>query len=363
MGNQTVTHSGKSDKGQSRHPLTSGAYFDAKHENTHTPNPNISEYTSQSAMRLIHPAQKRRILHDKPAKISVYADMVKVSYPDYANGRVERDKSHTGGGIRGNIAGFSRASRKRMLEFMARVRDKASMLFLTMTYPDDYPPDDPEAWHADFEAFRHRFERAYPTYRALWRMELVERKSGENMGFIAPHYHMIIYTEGVYDETITAIICDDFWAWCSNNWFEIANYDAEEHLFHGVHCTMVRSRKHALAYVSKYIGKEQDDGIEAGRRWGRIGRFDTSPSETVMLSNDEAIEFRRLVKKWLVNRKSGFSKRISRLAIGAGYSVFGLGDALTDGAVVTINSGAGRLIWHAQEISLDKKRCERGVGD
>jgi hypothetical protein len=69
-----------------------------------------------------------------------------------------------GGGIRGRIKGFSRASRRSLLRRMASVNRtafrafKGRLLFTTLTYPTDYPGD-PAVCKRHLEAFGKRLER------------------------------------------------------------------------------------------------------------------------------------------------------------------------------------------------------------
>jgi len=120
--------------------------------------------------------------------VAVHAGMLKIRHPQ----NPELHDLPAAGSVRGKIKGFSRASRKRMIEFMACVRGNGSFLFLTLTYPDKFPPDS-FIWHRHFEAFRDRFENHYPKYRMIWRLETMDRKSGENTGVVAPHWHGMIF--------------------------------------------------------------------------------------------------------------------------------------------------------------------------
>jgi hypothetical protein len=64
-----------------------------------------------------------------------------------------------GGGIRGRVTGFSRASRRNLLRHFASVnRDafrgsRGRMVFVTLTYPHEYP-EDPELCKKHLKAFR-----------------------------------------------------------------------------------------------------------------------------------------------------------------------------------------------------------------
>lgn len=363
MMQRNVPYATNKVKGQSRHPLSSGAYFDDKHECTHTPNPNIQEYTPQSAMRLIHPAQTRRIRHAKPAKITVYADMLKLSYPDYANGVIERDSAHAGGGIRGNISGFSRASRKRMIEFMAKVRNVQDMYFVTMTYDDESWLMKHDDHHADFEAFRRRFERAFPNFRAIWRVEVKERLSGLLKGNNVPHFHLLIFTNRSDSNEDKEAYSEGFRAWGVRVWGEILQAQNPAFEKYGYHVTPVRSRKMAYAYVSKYIGKQDNDEISCGRRWGRIGQFDTSSSEGFLLSDNETIELRRLIRKWLKRRNGKFASRFAKYCPGTGFTVFGLGDTDSLGNAFGIFDGYNQFLGEVKRLSADQKERERSYGD
>jgi len=297
-----VTRTDNKDKGQSRKPLSSPTYFDAKHESTHSPRTTDRTKTSRWNKAHVTPAQNRRIAHDKPARVRLYADMLQVDYPPEINGKKPRSTEYRGGGIRSTVTGFSRASRKRMIEFMAKVRHGGEMLFLTMTYDDGSLQRDDFDMKAEFEAFRRRFERAFPSWGALWRMEMMRRKSGELSGIDVPHYHMIVFVGETFDNPDIQTVCDAFVSWGAVAWQEITSSFDPYHIDYGFHCTPVRSRKQAYAYVGKYVGKHAEDEHEVGRRWGRIGTINTSLSETLIMSHDEIVIFRRLVKQWLKRR-------------------------------------------------------------
>jgi len=243
--------------------------------------------------------------------------------------------------IRGAVKGFSRAARKRMIEFMASIRDAGSMLFVTLTYPDIFPIEDPDCWKRHFENFRDRLEHHYPNYRAIWRMELQDRKSGESVGAIAPHFHLLLFMPAIPD-TALDLAAITLQAEFAKMWHAVIETFDEKHLEHGCHISPVRSIKHAMKYVSKYIAKEERDQFEFGRRWGRIGKFDTSASVTVLLTQNEYVLFKRMVRKWLksrskrTNKKTGevtynqYHKRFARQSSLKGCTVFGMGDTLND---------------------------------
>jgi len=271
----------------------------------------------------------------KNYELHAHAGMLKIKCPQYT---AERERPQS---IRGVVQGFSRAARKRMIEFMACVRDVGSMLFVTLTYPDQFPIDQPGEWKRHFENFRDRLEHHYPQFRAIWRMEIVDRKSGANKGMDAPHFHLLIFIPELSEtalKTASESLKEVFLQW----WYEIVQSNDIEHRYHGVDVGILRSIRHAMSYVSKYIAKETKDNHAVGRRWGRIGKFDTSFSAVVKMTRDEYINFKRIIRSWLKKRAgkfdkkkqkvvySTFHKRFASLSSYTGCSVFGMGDTLND---------------------------------
>jgi len=282
--------------------------------------------------------------------VSVHADMLKVHHPQIPG---MTPLKHTGG-IRSTIKGLSRASRKRMIEFMASVRTGgASMLFVTLTYPDVFPLDS-AIWHRHFEAFRDRFENHYANHRALWRIELMDRKSGENTGVIAPHWHLIVFLPLRFEPHELEIEAALLQTELRQAWYEIVNSGDEQHRWHGVDVAPVKSRKHAYHYVSKYVAKETGDMLEIGRRWGRIGQFDNSESIKVLLSYDEILILRRLIRRWMKGRGGKYWKRYRRQTPVKGFAIFGIGDE--DAA------GWFAFIFEAFRQHANAFQLERGYG-
>jgi hypothetical protein len=95
-------------------------------------------------------------------------------------------------GKRKEITSFTDALRRRMLHLMAKIQVSEIPLFVTLTYPDSFP-----LYHEEFkrhlEVFCARLLRRWPGAAVIWKLEFKERKSGENKGKIAPHYHLFVY--------------------------------------------------------------------------------------------------------------------------------------------------------------------------
>jgi len=123
---------------------------------------------------------------------------------------------------------------------------------------------------------------------------------------------------------------------------------------HGADVAPVKSRKHAYHYVSKYVAKESGDVLEIGRRWGRIGDFDTAGSIEVALTFDEYVIFRRLVRRWMKGRGGKYHRRFAKQSPSKGCTVFGIGDEA--------QAGWFAFIFEAFRQSADKRERERGYG-
>ena len=93
---------------------------------------------------------------------------------------------------RGKITGFSRGSRVRLLKTVGRLQQDMLPVFVTLTYPDDFPVT-PERWRRDLAALWRRIRRQWPEAAAIWKKEFKRRKSGVNAGKVAPHYHMLLW--------------------------------------------------------------------------------------------------------------------------------------------------------------------------
>ena len=84
---------------------------------------------------------------------------------------------------RGKIGGFSAKARGRMMELCAKIRDDAVALFVTLTYPSDWPGD-PARWKRDLDAFGKWICRFAPGVGAIWKLEPQQRG--------APHFHLLV---------------------------------------------------------------------------------------------------------------------------------------------------------------------------
>lgn len=178
------------------------------------------------------------------SRVEVYPQDVRI----YRN--VIHTRSKKGGGKRGRIIGFSKASRRR-LGFTAR-NVEGLRVMLTLTYPAEYPVDG-EVVKRHWSAFREWLIRR--GIAGLWFLEFQQRG--------APHLHVFL-TSPVYKRAV------------SDAWYRIVASGDERHHRVGTRIEWLRSKDSAARYASKYAYKvEQKDvpeGFEnVGRFWGLFG--------------------------------------------------------------------------------------------
>jgi len=268
--------------------------------------------------------QSGEVLNTPPCPISHNWPLAEFAVQIYSGismiKRAEVQKGGHGGGIRSVVSNFSRPSRKRLLEKMARCRNMDTGYFATFTYPGDFTYDWRQCKEHLFR-FRKRILRAHPQARVIWRMEIKPRQSGASEGEYVPHYHMLIFGLPYGHE-------NDFYEQFATMWNEIANNKLEDNAFLRSDVSQIRSRKQAVFYASKYAAKidnGNDDGF--GRHWGFFGQWDESMSSSHILSQQEVIQLKRLIRSWAKSKGKPFlAKLFSSIRQDFGLSVFGLGD-------------------------------------
>jgi hypothetical protein len=146
------------------------------------------------------------------------------------------------GGARGAITGFTRSSRKRLLELLARINLKGAgfVCFLTLTYPDGNGPPSPQASSRDLTAYCKRLGRRSKQVAAVWRREWMPRQSGAFEGRIYPHFHLIVFG-------LPFTHCDEI----NRMWREVLGYDG----YVRTEIKGIQTWRKLLGYVSKYMAK------------------------------------------------------------------------------------------------------------
>ena len=179
-----------------------------------------------------------------------------------------------GGGKRKEIFEFTRESRKRMIEELHKVKFE-STLFVTLTYPDEFPRDW-ERYKKHLRAFRSRVERRFGKVRAFWRLEYQKRG--------APHYHLLYFDPPFIPKE-----------WVSRAWYEIVKSGDERHLHAGTNVQYITGQEDiplVAFYVGKYVAKEAErvednERGNTGRHWGKWN-IETEDPFIVHLESGEA---------------------------------------------------------------------------
>lgn len=138
----------------------------------------------------LHDAERR--LKDRPISASVSLQGKLLTY------KIHHHRTGKVGAKRGDITEFSAAARLRMLKDFHRIDWQAGPdpLFVTLTYPDEHATPDKDTRNIHKKVFARHLERITRRHvGAAWRVEWVERKSGDLIGMPAPHWHLLVFGE------------------------------------------------------------------------------------------------------------------------------------------------------------------------
>jgi hypothetical protein len=210
-----------------------------------------------------------------------------------------------GGGIRDRVRGFSRTGRTNLLRRLASINRRAfrtfkgRMIFVTLTYPHEYP-EDPEVCKNHLKALRRRLQRKFAEFAGFWRMGIQRRG--------AWHFHLLLFM----GPSIGPL--SDLRRFISSSWHEVTGKVSEGHLRAGTRVEAVKKWKQATSYVERYMAREEEfpEGLETGRIWG-IWNKELLPVrwETVEVSLEDAFRIRRIYRKLAKRKASGSLLRIT----------------------------------------------------
>jgi len=191
---------------------------------------------SHDAQRLEREAETRR--QETPISASCTLQGKLLTY------KIHHLRTAKVGAKRGDITDFSRAARLRMLKDFHRIDFTAGPdpLFITLTYPDRLATPDLDERNIHRKVFARHLERI--TGRrvgAAWRVEWVQRKSGDLIGLPCPHWHLLVFNEQyIHHEKINE-------AWAST---------IGENDYVRTEIKRVDERGAVQLYMAKYIAKD-----------------------------------------------------------------------------------------------------------
>ena len=171
------------------------------------------------------------------------------------------------------------------MELCAKIKSDAVALFVTLTYPSEWPGD-PERWKRDLDAFGKWLCRFAPGIGAIWKLEPQQRG--------APHFHLLVWGVPFLPCGVVA-----------QRWYEIVGSSDPMHLVAGTSIERVRSARGVRRYASKsYMGKEfvMPPGWEhVGKFWGVIGRknLPLSRCETFIEERHVMIRVHRIRRRFM----------------------------------------------------------------
>jgi hypothetical protein len=251
---------------------------------------NVFEAKLLAAANKCQKREPVRRLNNIDARIANEAVRSIKLYPDGSLLTVQRDpmwepyenEKHA---KRGEVRGFTAKARKRFLTFVASLRVDVLPLFLTLTYPADWPHEW-QHWKEHLSHFGVTLIRKWFGASAVWKLEPQDRG--------APHFHLMVWGVPFMPAE-----------WLAKVWYEIVGSGDPRHLKAGTSVERARSFKGVMCYAGKkYLGKE----VQLPRGWGKVGRFwgvlgrKSLPRSRVVtwtVSRRHADRFRRIVRKRL----------------------------------------------------------------
>lgn len=155
-------------------------------------------------------------------------------------------------------------------------------LFVTLTYPREWPPST-RACKAHLEAFRKRVERRWPDAWFYWKLEFQQRG--------AEHFHLLLFGVGTVNPE-----------WFHSAWHDIVRLGNHWHEEYGADVRRMYSWKQAGAYCAKYAAKVETNATTPtpGRFWGigtRRNRIETVLE--AQISEPEFYLIRRAFKRYI----------------------------------------------------------------
>jgi hypothetical protein len=206
-----------------------------------------------------------------------------------------------GGGKRGRVRTFSHNSRRRLMRKVAELRRDEKPLFITLTYPSEYPTES-KVYKEHLRRFGIYLQRRYPRAAFIWRLEFQKRG--------APHYHLLAYNIKASGKKMITLR-----AWIAQEWYHIVGSGDEKHLRAGTSVERLKSWRRVVGYVSKAVAKvspspeiasgelskvEQATGEYVGRWWGVFGsKFMPFADKVLAVIKDaQAVQLIRYMRRY-----------------------------------------------------------------
>lgn len=210
---------------------------------------------------------------------------------------------------RSEIVGFSKKSRKRLLETMHKWRDIKNAYFIHLTYPAEFP-DDWHVWKQQLNHFLIKLKRAFPRAGWIWKLELQQRG--------APHFHLVISNVKVRQSR--------FRTWLTLVWSKIAHKGDQYEGKYATTANRLYSRDHAFHYAAKYAAKVCDNEQKAmGRIWGYGGNINLEAYAIYHVDREELDILHDSFSQRLWQIGSRYADKFSSMDKAKGWTAFSIG--------------------------------------
>ncbi|GAH94782.1 unnamed protein product [marine sediment metagenome] len=193
---------------------------------------------------------------------------------------------------RGKITHFSKMSRFRLFELLAKIDNKLDFqpLFVTLTYHHGHQ-NSKKSTKSQLHNFLTQLRNFDPDVQFIWRAELQSRG--------APHYHLIIFP-GPVKQTFYK---DYYQVRISEIWHSIADPKSYKHKEYGCKMVVIKNYREACSYMSKYVAKQEIDNTEIieGKHWGCSKDLPIKAYKRWHCWDEEAKIIIERIRIWLMN--------------------------------------------------------------
>lgn len=204
---------------------------------------------------------------------------------------------------RGKISTFSRKSRFRLAQELAKVRRTAPALHVTLTYPAAYSSD-PKGWKRHKKVFVQRLNRDFRNLSGFWKLEFQLRG--------APHFHFVLWGHSDFGRDSMLQLR----SWVSTRWYEVVGSGDTKHLDAGTRVERFRNEGSFIGYFTHTLKAHQTlEAAEVGRYWGYVQkqRIPFSPAVEIAIPDTASFDrVRRALRRTMVSKSK--ESRIGRVA-------------------------------------------------
>lgn len=216
-----------------------------------------------------------------PFNVTAYSGGRLIQFtPAYRSISDREERLKGGGGRRGEVTGFSKSSRRRLMQEFNKLDELqvSTAYFATLTYPEHFPAVSITKRHLD--RLGKRFRRRWPAAAVIWRLEPQSRG--------APHYHLFIVGLPVPSDMSPRQFIREMRYWLKVAWCQIVGAQGIELVKHfkaGTQFDQVKSVRHAQSYIGKYLSKDEHElqDVSPGRFWGVWGPIEDYYGKVVRL--------------------------------------------------------------------------------